>query len=482
MSTSSVPHEFARSFRMSAVSRLVGVIGFVLLPGGVLIAQTTPRVATTAAPGDTVKKDALVVNRIVAVVNDVPIMLSDVMDRFIRSRAETNANPDSAQAVAMQGAALEELIDEQVLLQKAKTEKVEPDDADVRGAVDAYMNDVRAKFQNNDADLAKALKESGFGTIDDYRKGRSDDIRNQMTQRDLLGKLKASGRIPAVPVTEADVTSEFERNKSTLPKRKASASLRQIIFPVEPSEAAKRRARAKIDSLAKELETHPEDFENLAKRWSQDGSAPLGGDLGWNRRGDMVAEFDRVMFALNPGAISPVVETQYGYHLIRVDRVQPSEVKARHILIKFVVDSTDEARALKLADSVATVWRAGANYDTLAAKFHDDKNAEQRSIPDLPIDTMPISYQNAIKGHAVKDIVGPFTIFDERNNIHKPVLVQITDLKEAGDYTIDEWRQRIRTQLTEYRSRRRFIDNLRAEAYVWTLEKPKVKTADSKSP
>ena len=479
MSTSPVPRTPFRPVAWRTVFRCVNVIGFALLPGAALSAQTTPAPAA-AATSDTARKDALVINRIVAVVNDVPIMLSDVMDRAIRSRAESATPPDSEQMVVLQTAALEDLIDEQVLLQKAKVEKIEIDEADVRQAVDSYMAEVRQRFQNNDAEFAKALKESGFGTIDDYRKGRADDMRNQMLQRDLMQKLKQTGRIPAVPVTEAEVTAEFERNKSTLPKRKASASLRQIIFPISPSEASKQRAKAKIDSIAKELETHPEDFENLAKRWSQDGSAPLGGDLGWHRRGDMVPEFDRVIFAMNPGIVSPVVETQFGYHLIRVDRVQPAEVKSRHILIKFTIDSTDEARALKLADSVAGAWRAGANYDTLAAKFHDDKNAEQRSVPDLPIDTMPLSYQTAVRGHAVNDIVGPFTIFDERNNVHKPVIIQITDLKEAGDYTIGEWRQRIRAQLTDYRSRRRLVDNLRAEAYVWTLEKPKARAADIK--
>lgn len=483
MPTSSVSRELSVSSRWSTASRWMNVIGFAMLPGGALVAQTTPAVAapsTAAASSDTARKDALVINRIVAVVNDVPIMLSDVLDRAIRSRADATVAPDSAQLVALQEAALQDLIDEQVLLQKAKVEKIEIDEADVRAAVDQYMNEVRGRFQNNDAEFARALKESGFGTIEDYKKGRADDMRNQMLQRDLMGKYKQTGRIPAVPVTEADVTAEFERNKSTLPQRKASASLRQIIFPIEPSEASKRRAKAKIDSIAKELDAHPEDFENQAKRWSQDGSAPLGGDLGWHRRGDMVPEFDRVIFALNPGIVSPVIETQYGYHLIRVDRVQPAEVKSRHILIKFVLDSNDEARALKLADSVAAVWRAGANYDSLAAKFHDDKNGEQRSVPELPIDTMPISYQNAVKGHAVNDVVGPFTVFDERNNVHKPVVIQITDMKPAGDYTIGEWRQRIRAQLTDYRSRRRFVDNLRAEAYIWTLEKPKARAADLK--
>jgi len=73
-----------------------------------------------------------------------------------------------------------------------------------------------------------------------------------------------------------------------------------------PSPAAKERARAKAESLLVELKTGS-DFEKLAKRESMDpGSKDNGGDLGWNRRGRMVAEFDRWMFALAPGQLSPV--------------------------------------------------------------------------------------------------------------------------------------------------------------------------------
>ncbi|MGV3708444.1 MAG: peptidylprolyl isomerase [Gemmatimonas sp.] len=442
----------------------------VLLPFGAAGAQAT-------AKPDSAKGPVLMVNRIVAVVNDVPITMSDVIDRAIRMRDQNGGQLDSAQTVELQERAREELIDEQVLLQKAKAEKVEADEADVKQAVDGYIAEVRQRFGGNEEELAKALRESGFGSMEDFRKNRGDEMRKDMIQRDLMRRLKDSGRIPAVPVTEAEITAEFDKAKETLPKRKASVSMRQIVFPIEPSEASKRRARAKIDSIAKELDAHPEDFENQAKRWSQDGSAALGGDLGWNRRGATVPEFERVMFALNPGIVSPVVETQFGYHLIRVDRVQPSEVKARHILIKFAVDSADEARALRLADSVATSLRAGANFDSASAHFHDTKNEEERSIADIPIDTIPLSYQNAIKGHAVSDIVGPFTIRDERSGLQKPVILQITDLKAAGDYTVAEWRQRIRQQMTEYRSRRRFVDSLRDEAYIWMLEDPRIKGA-----
>ncbi|MBC8089006.1 MAG: peptidylprolyl isomerase, partial [Phycisphaerae bacterium] len=409
--------------RLFAGAAIAAALSVSAITSTAVKAQTQP---PAAVKGDSARNEALVINRVVAVVNTEPIMLSEIMDRVIKMRqAAQQTALDSATVVAMQAAALQEAIDDLLLLQKAKTEKVEIAEADVVQAAAEDFKEVRARF-GTDAEFARALRESGFGSIDEFRQTREADTRNAMIKRDLMGKMRQSGRIPAVNVSEAEVTAEYERNKGVLPKREASASFRQIIFPVDPSAESRRKARAKIDSIAKELETRPQDFENVAKRESMDGSRDLGGDLGWTRRGATVPEFDRVIFAMNPGIISPVVETVYGFHLIRVDRVQAAEVKARHILIKFPIDTTDEERAFKLADSVATAWRAGAIYDTLSAQFHDDKNNEAHSIPDFVIATLPVSYQTAIKDRKTGDIVGPFTIHDERNNIDKPVVMQIT--------------------------------------------------------
>lgn len=442
------------------------------------VAQSKP----TAAPAakDTGKADPLIINRVMAVVNGEVILLSEVMGRAIQMRSQ-NPTMDSAAAEALLGTALNELVDDQLLLQKAKAEKVEITESDVTTAADEDFKEVRGKF-STDAEFTRALKESGFGSIAEFKKNREDLLRNSMVKRDLMGKLKREGRIPAVPITEADVTAEFERNKGRFPKREATVAFRQIILPIKPSVASKARARAKIDSLAKELAEHPGDFESLAKRYSQDGSAAQGGDLGWSRRGATVPEFERVMFNLNPGVISPVVETVFGYHLIRVDRVKPGEVKARHILIKFTVDSTDEKKAMTLADSVIALWRKGTSYDTLIAQFHDEANKEDRSVPEWRIDSLPVNYQNAVKGHKVGDIIGPFTVHDAVINLDKPVMIQITEMKTQGDYTIGELRVRLRANLTEERSMRRFLDSLRRDAYVWQLDPNRLTAESSKAP
>lgn len=406
------------------------------------------------------------VDGIAAVVGDQVILISEMMSAVNSARAQGAKVENEKDLARLESDVLQQLVEVELLVQKAKAEKVEVNDTDLLPQIDGIQAKARASF-SSEAEFRQALRESGFGTVDEWRKMQLDAARRSKLQTEVMQKLQRDGKVTAVNVTEEEVSEAYNQAKDMLPHMEARVGMRQIVIATQPSEAAKKAARAKIDSIRAELEKHPSDFENIARRESMDpGSRDQGGDLGWNRRGRMVPEFDRMMFALNPGVISPVIETGFGYHIIRVDRVQPAEVKARHILIRPLVDSADEVRTSKLADSVAKAWRSGGSYDSLSARFHDDAGGEEKNIPEYPRKDLPEAYRNALEGAKLNDIIGPFEIPDPAAGAAKFIVAQVTMLDEGGVMPESLARQRIREQLSDEKRMRRLIDSLKKETYV----------------
>ena len=404
-------------------------------------------------------------NYVVAVVGSRPITWYDVLEVINQRRAAGLQIPsDSGSQMALARGVVNDLVDEEILIQTATIEKVELTDDEVNQSVDRQYQRVRAQFRS-EAEFEAALRTEGFGTLQDYRKSLTEQARRAALQQNVLAKLRSEGRVVPVAVSDAEVEKAFEENRASLQRRPPTVTFRQIIMSPKPSDAARARARAKAESLLVELRGGA-DFAQVAKRESHDQSnKDTGGDLGWNRRGVMVPEFDRWMFALPPGQLSPVVETSFGYHIILVDRVQPAEVKARHILIRAAVDSVDIARTRTTADSIVSAWRAGASFDSLAAKYHDP--AEFKSILDpFPRAELPASYQAAFEGKAANEIVDPFTIEDPRTQVPKFVVAQLVTVNEGGELTLSDLRPRIREQLGQERAIRRLIDQLRQDLYI----------------
>ncbi|MEX0909613.1 MAG: peptidylprolyl isomerase, partial [Gemmatimonadaceae bacterium] len=306
------------------------------------------------------------------------------------------------------------------------------------------------------------LREAGFGTPEEYRRTLVDQVRRQMLQQRTFAELRK--RLRPATVTEAEVDAAFEASREQLRQRPAAVTFRQVVVAPKPSDASKARARAKADSLLAEIRAGG-DFEQIARRESMDpASKELGGDIGWNRRGSgLVAEFERAIFALPPGRVSPIVETAFGYHIIRVDRVQPAEVKARHILIRPEVDSADVERARVEADTVAAQWRRGADFEQLIQRHHD-ATEERGILQPYPRDSLPASYRAAIAGKAAGAITDPFQLGAGLSV--KFAVLELVSATEGGEYSEQDVRDQIRQQLIAERATRILLDSLRRETFV----------------
>ena len=428
----------------------------------VVMALVAP--AAARAQGSALKDFSM--DRIVAVVGTTPLLWSEVLEVINQRRAQGIAIPeDSLGMIALARQVVGDMVDEEILVHKALGDTtIVIADADLATTVDQQMKRLHDQFKS-DPEFVQALKTGGFGNQEEYKRWLTDQARRRALSQKLVQHLTQTGKMIAVAVTETEITEAFEKNRTQLPKRPATLTFRQIVIATSPTLKSKDVARIKAESLSAEI-NRGGDFASIAKRESMDpGSKDQGGDLGWNRRGVMVQAFDQMMFALNPGQVSPVVETTYGYHIIKVDRVKPSEVKARHILIKPALDSSDANRAAQLADSLLKVWKAGASYDTLVARFHDTDELPG-SLDPFPRDQLPESYKGSLAATKSGDYFGPFAIDDKLRGLPKYVVGQVLVALDEGEYTVKDLREQIREQLQQEKSFRRLIDSLKKEIYV----------------
>jgi len=140
-------------------------------------------------------------------------------------------------------------------------------------------------------------------------------LETELERERILALMEARVR-PDTTISEEEVARYFDEEA---PGLRVRARHIVLAYPPDPTAAQRDSVRSEIEDL-RERALAGEDFARLAERFSQDrGSAPQGGDLGFWRRGEMLAPLDRVAFSLEPDEVSEPVETAYGLHILRLE-------------------------------------------------------------------------------------------------------------------------------------------------------------------
>ena len=431
-----------------------------LLAGLVFLAA-----APAAAQGQSV-----VVDRVVAVVGNKPLLASQVDEDLFARQAQGVKLPegDSAAMHALRLEVLNDLIDQELLVQEAlRDTAIKVTDQEVAARVEQQVKRVRAGF-TSEVDYRNELKKAGFGSPEEYRRWLTDQQRRLALQEALKNALRDQEKLKPVAPTEQQMRDFYESRKASLGKRPATISFQQIVVAPKADSASKARAYALADSIAVALREGA-DFATAARRFSQDpGSREQGGDLGWLRRGPPLApEFEKVAFQLKPGVISNPVESPFGFHIIQVKRAQPAEIDVRHILIMPSITAADAQAARDLADKVAMEARNGAPFDSLQRVYHDQ--AEEREANQVSLAQLPPAYQQGL-ATADSGTVVPVFALEAPNNRSKFVVVYVTARVAEGEMAYEDVREAIRNLLSTQLAEARYVQQLRRSAHVEVRE------------
>lgn len=431
-----------------------------LLVAAPLAAQDAPLTPTPAPAGP----DTVVVDRVVAVVGDTTLLLSDIRARVEQEIAQSGQAPptDPAQQEEMARQVRDQMVEDMVVVEAARRDKVVVSDDEVKTRVDEQINTVLQRLGGSEVRLEQALAASGM-TQAQYRRVLDGQVRDELLAQAYM-RQKLGGRARPI-ISEDQLREAFDARKSALGQRPAQVSIEQVIIKPQASDSADAKALATARDVLDQL-MKGGDFEVLAKRYSDDpGTKEQGGSLGWFKQGRMVKPFEDAVFAMRPGQTSGIVKSEFGYHIIRLDKVRGPERQARHILIKPAIDSADVARARVRADSVATAIRGGAVVSELAKRY--GTKPEESDVANIPISNLPPAYSAALESAKAGDVVGPIEVEAPGGNGF--AVVKVTEHKDAGEYTLDDVRTQLTEQLQQQKMMQQLIGDLKRETFVKIL-------------
>ncbi len=306
------------------------------------------------------------VEAIEAVVGNEIILKTEV-DQFtqnyiVQNRIDVRNN--DALLKSIRHKTLESLIEQKLLLEKAVLDTVTIDDQ----LLDEKTNE-RLQYLIQQVGSEEKLEQAFGSPMKQIRKDTRKIVKEQL----LVNKVRQKQFLD-VTVSRREVEEFYKTYNDSLPPLQGTVKISHILKIVAPSEEAQRAALKKIENIREQL-TAGASFEELAKKYSEDpGSAQRGGDLGFVGRGDFVPEYEQAAFNLKDGEVSDIVQSTFGYHIIKMVERRGEKIHTKHILIQTVPTKEDEIRTINELKEIRQQLINGADWDKLALKYSDDEN------------------------------------------------------------------------------------------------------------
>lgn len=330
-------------------------------------------VATLLAGITATAQDRQMVDGIVAVVGQTIIKNSDIEQAYAQVRLRKGIENAKEERCSL----LESMLISKLLIHKGMVDSVEVKDEQVEEQVDYYLQ--MAVAQAGGKDKLRDLFHASYDELhDQYFDILHDRMMSQKVEYDLTGNIK---------VTPAEVNEYFASYPvDSLPEISTQYEISEIVIEPTIAEAERDRVRGELAELRERI-LKGDNFSMLARLYSQDpGSATKGGELGFFGRGRMVAEFEAAAFALKPGEVSPIVETEYGFHIIQLIERRGNTINVRHILMQPKTSSDDLLKARITLDSLAQEIRQGhITFEEAAQKYSTGSSRAQGGAVTNPL-------------------------------------------------------------------------------------------------
>ena len=249
---------------------------------------------------------SVLIDKVVAKIGSEFILLSEVEDQYAYSITQDPSLDESIKCEILDG-----LIAQKLIIYQAKLDSVEVSDQEVEGQLTLRFENILRQMNGDEEFFRDYYGASVIEMKERYR----DDQKQQILAERMQMKL-----INSVTITPEEVQQFYDAiPKDSLPFLDSEVELGELVIKPKVNEKQKAIAKDKLERIREKIVSGEKTIEEMALKYSMDpGSGARGGDLGFAKRGSYVPEFEATVFGLKKDELSDVIETEYGFHIIKM--------------------------------------------------------------------------------------------------------------------------------------------------------------------
>ncbi|MCC6864951.1 MAG: peptidylprolyl isomerase [Ignavibacteria bacterium] len=344
-------------------------------------------------------------DKIIAIVGNEVILQSDLNFQLYSYMQQNNLQEVTNDVVQQ---VFQGLVTEKLMLAKAEQDSITVTADEVNKQVEGRLRDMVSQFGSE-----KNVEDAYGMTI-----AKIKNLLSEQTERNLkINRLKQQKFGYGINVTRPEVTKFYNDYKDSLPQVPETYELYQIVRIPKITEDAKFIAREKAEKILDSVKMGI-DFSELAKRNSDDSlSAIQGGSLGKAKKGSFVKEFEDAAFLLKPGEVSGIVETEFGYHIIKLIDKTGDFITAQHILVKFPrLEAADFTEINFLKDLREKINSGQITFKKAAVEYSQEPKsaADSGYVGKVSVNNLDPMEVEALKNLSSGDISDPVKVGDSR--------------------------------------------------------------------
>jgi peptidyl-prolyl cis-trans isomerase SurA len=412
-----------------------------------------------------------VIDEIIWVIGDEAILRSEVEEQRLRMQFENAAIEGDPFCVIPEEIALQKLY-----LNQAKIDSITESPSTVNMQVDQRINFLISQIGS------KEKVEEYFGK---NLVAIREELREVLEQQMIAQRMQQT-IVENIKLTPAEVRDYFNKLPSEeIPLIPAKVEVQILTVEPDISVQAEEAIKAELRKFRERVESGEADFSTLAILYSEDTeTAKRGGELGFVGRGMLVPEFANAAFSLSDTKkVSPIVETEYGFHIIQLIEKRGDRVNVRHILMRPKVTLSEKTKAMEKLEIIADSIRSGERSFEEAVKAHSvDKNTKMNaglmanpatgdSKFQYSDQGLPPEIAKAVIELNIGEISQPIIITSSGKEVY--AIVKVKNKIPTHTANLDEDYQDIKNLLQEQKGQDaliKWINKRQEETYIWIKE------------